>query len=109
MDGLDFFPTSQLVEGCSPFVIRDFAAQFWNAGVDQSCEEANMEDRKKCLVFTTSHQYIETPFMVIVPYQDTNKQVFSFRQQANEPNLTFGAKKILPEYSHTHPTFMNLA
>ena len=83
MDGLDFFPTSQLVEGCSPFVIRNLAAQFWNAEVDRSCEEANTEDRKKCLVFTTSHQYIETPFMVAVPYQDTNKQVLLFTKLMN--------------------------
>ena len=80
MDGLDFFPTSNLVPGCNPFFIRNLAAQFWKAEVDQSCEEANREDRKKCLVFTTSHQYIETPFMVIVPYEDTNNQVLLLRE-----------------------------
>ena len=97
MDGLDFFPTSQLVEGCSPFVIRNLAAQFWNAEVDRSCEEANTEDRKKCLVFTTSHQYIETPFMVVVPYQDTNKQVLLLTKLMNSILLLVGARNILPE------------
>ena len=83
MDGLDFFPMSHLVPGCNPFVIRNLAAQFWKAEVDQSCQEANREDSTKCLVFTSSHQYIETPFMVIVPFQDTNNQVHLFSKLMN--------------------------
>ena len=92
MDGIDFFPTSNLVPGCSPFVMRNFASRFWKAEVDQSCQEANSEDSKKCLVFSTSHQYIETPFMVIVPFQDTNNQVLLLSKLMKQ------SKNIFPEY-----------
>ena len=50
------------------------ATQFWNGEPDESCAKENVLKENICSVFTTAHQYIETPFMVVGPYQDTNDQ-----------------------------------
>ena len=76
MDGLDFYPIELSVEGCEPVEIGMFAADFWQAEADQSCEEENGVGSPVCVMFTTYYTYIETPFMVIVPYEDTSMEVF---------------------------------
>ena len=63
------------VEGCDPVDIGAAAAIFWQAEVEQSCQEENGAGSPVCLMFTTYYPYIETPFMVVVPYEDTNLEV----------------------------------
>ena len=63
------------VEGCDPVDIGAAAAIFWQAEVEQSCQEENGFGSPVCLMFTTYYPYIETPFMVVVPYEDTNLEV----------------------------------
>ena len=72
MDGLDFYPLELSVEGCDPVVIGTLAAAFWQAEVDQSCQEENGLGSPVCMMFTT---YNETPFMLVVPYEDTRMEV----------------------------------
>ena len=43
--------------------------------VDQSCVEEMGAGSPGCLMFTTYYPYIETPFMLVVPYEDTNMEV----------------------------------
>ena len=75
MDGLDFYPLELSVEGCDPVVIGTMAADFWQAEVDQSCQEENGVGSPVCMMFTTYYPYIETPFMLVVPYEDTSMEV----------------------------------
>ena len=85
MDSLDFYPITlpeppthcralHCVVRCSIPLIRSMATQFWNGESDESCAKENVLKENICSVFTTAHQYIETPFMVVGPYQDTNDQ-----------------------------------
>ena len=75
MDGLDFYPLDLSVEGCDPVAIGTSAADFWQAEVDQSCQEENGVGSPVCMMFTTYYPYIETPFMLVVPYEDTSMEV----------------------------------
>ena len=72
MDGLDFSPPWLHVPGCDPYVFRSMTAKFWQADLDKSCVEHYGADAKECLLFASYHPFIETPFMLVVPYQDTN-------------------------------------
>ena len=63
------------VEGCDPVDIGAAAAIFWQAEVEQSCQEENGVGSPVCLMFTTYYPYIETPFMLVVPYEDTSMEV----------------------------------
>ena len=83
MDGLDFYPTDLSVEGCDPLAIGAAAAEFWQAEVDQSCREENGVGSPECLMFTTYYPYIETPFMLVVPYEDTSMEVLKTHWSIN--------------------------
>ena len=84
MDGHDFGPIDRKCEDCNPAVtpsqIGTYLAKFWQAEGDQSCEEENGAITpnvidSKCVMFTDYYKYIETPFMVVVPYEDSDNQV----------------------------------
>ena len=54
---------------------------------DSSClAHYGEEEADQCLVFSSYHQFLETPFMVVVPYEDTNMEV---TQDCNEIMLKF--------------------
>ena len=75
MDGLDFSPIEIPHQICNPAANAKLAAKFLQSEPDQSCQEENEDGSSVCLMFNTFYPYIETTFMVVVPYEDSNSQV----------------------------------
>ena len=75
MDGLDFSPPWLHEEGCDPYDVGSQAAQFWQAQPDKTCLEHYGEEEDMCVLFASYHPFLETPFMLVVPYEDTNMEV----------------------------------
>jgi len=72
-DAGDFYPYWVHQEGCTVDQVGEQLTKFWGAQGDLSCIQEN--DEIFCGVFGRYYQYIETPFMAITSFEDTNAQV----------------------------------
>ena len=77
MDGTDFIPTTVALEGCDPLANNALAASFWQGSFDQSCEGELGEDSPRCYVFSSYMWYIDTPFMVVAPFEEIDPGIIT--------------------------------
>ena len=77
MDGTDFIPTTVALEGCDPLANNALAASFWQGSFDQSCESELGADSPRCYVFSSYMWYIDTPFMVVAPFEEIDPGIIT--------------------------------
>lgn len=70
-DGGDFVPTVETIEDCDPDEANEEAGNLWKPVADQSCMDSKPTGSKECFKFSSYHDYIKTPFMVVGNYIDT--------------------------------------
>ena len=77
VDGTDFIPTTVALDGCDPLANNAAAASFWQGSFDQSCESELGADSPRCYVFSSYMSYIDTPFMVVAPFEEIDPGIIT--------------------------------
>lgn len=76
MDALDFSDPGLHIQGCDPYDRAHAPVVFWNSILDRTCEDYHPDSTvRACTLFASLQPFLETPFMLVIPYTDTNSAI----------------------------------